>query len=94
MTARDDREVVPLDEEVTFSVLSSRAAEKLKLDKPEGLDEKTEDCVGCDLLSSIIVDAWRGGLLDELEFFGCVSRTAAPARSSGDQGEVWTVRRR
>jgi hypothetical protein len=46
MTARDDREVVPLDEEVTFSVLSSRAAEKLKLDKPEGLDEKTEDCVG------------------------------------------------
>lgn len=35
--------------------------------------------VGCGFLANIIVDAWRGGLLDGFEFAGCLSRNSESA---------------
>ena len=41
--------------------------------------------VGCGFLGTIIVDAWRNGLLDDYEIVGCTSRTRESAETLADK---------
>lgn len=41
--------------------------------------------VGCGFLGHIVADAWLDGLLDEFDIVGCLSRSAASARTFADK---------
>ena len=45
------------------------------------MKKQTLGIVGCGFLGTIVVDAWRNGLLDEYEIVGCMSRSPESAEA-------------